>query len=194
MTERQEKIVRVAKHRQSDITIVLEDIHDPHNAQAVVRSADAFGIQHIHFIFSREPSFNPKKVGKASSSSANKWVTFHSYSSAEECLKKLNSESYHLVGTALDESAHPLFSYSFPSAPVALFFGNEHRGLSETILQSMHTNIYIPMRGMVQSLNISVAASICMYEFTRQRIGHDGITPYSQNAQQLLVEQFTRRK
>ena len=80
---RLQKIQAVAKSRQNGV-IVLEDIHDPHNAAAVLRTADAFGIQKIYFIFNKQERFNPRKIGKATSSSANKWLDFEVFTSAKE--------------------------------------------------------------------------------------------------------------
>lgn len=164
---REEKIKKVIEQRQKGI-VILEDIHDPHNAAAVWRSADAFGIQKIYLIFEKEKAFNPKKIGKASSASANKWLDFEIFTSTEECLKKVKSEGYTVYATVLDREAETIYKTDFPENP-AIMFGNEHRGLSEEAINLADKKIYVPMRGMVQSLNLSVTAGICLYELTRQR-------------------------
>ncbi len=170
METRQEKIDRVIRQRHAGV-IVLEDIHDPHNAAAVWRSCDAFGFGKVDLIFEQEKRFNPKKVGRASSSSANKWLDFEIFGSTKECLEKLKQEGYVIYATVLDEKAKSLDKCEFKEKKLAIMFGNEHRGLSETAIKMADEKIYIPMRGMVQSLNLSVTAGIMMLEASRQRLG-----------------------
>ena len=168
---RAEKIERVMKNRHEEI-IVLEDIHDPHNAAAVWRSADAFGFGKIYLIFNKEVKFNPKKIGKETSGSANKWLDFEIFSSAEECFQKLKEQGYKIYATVLDKEARDLSLSDFRyQKKVAIVLGNEHRGLSEEAIKMADEKIYIPMLGMVQSLNLSVTAGICMWEYVRQRQG-----------------------
>lgn len=171
METRQEKIKRVMGQRQEGI-IVLEDIHDPHNAAAVWRSCDAFGFGKVYLIFEQEKRFNPKQVGKASSSSANKWLDFEVFTSTKECLKTIKDKGYTIYATTLDKRATRLEKTRFKDRP-AILFGNEHRGLSETAIKTADKKIYIPMRGMVQSLNLSVTAGIVMWEMSRQRLKRD---------------------
>ena len=166
-TIRQVKIERVMKNRHEGI-IVLEDIHDPHNAAAVWRSADCFGFGKIYIIFDQEKVFNPKKVGKVSSSSANKWLDFKIFKSAEECYEKLKKDGYKIYATILDKEAKDLKAIKFNNGKNAIVLGNEHRGISEFAAKNADEKIYIPMLGMVQSLNLSVTAGIIMWEFARQ--------------------------
>ncbi len=167
METREEKIKRVMSQRHSGV-IVLEDIHDPHNAAAVWRSCDAFGFGKVNLIFEQEEKFNPKQVGKASSSSANKWLEFETFNSTEKCFNKLKSEGYTIYATVLDQEAKDLKEINFEKGKIAICFGNEHRGLSETAIRLADKKIYIPMQGMVQSLNLSVTAGIVMWEVGRQ--------------------------
>lgn len=172
MTTREAKINKVIENRQEGI-IVLQDIHDPHNAAATFRSAEAFGFQKVYLIFEQEERFNPKQVGKASSSSANKWLTFEVFTSTTECLKSLKEQGYTIYATVLDEQSKSIYKTKFKDNKVALLLGNEHRGLSATAIQMADKKIYIPMKGMVQSLNLSVTAAICMYELRRQKQGKE---------------------
>jgi tRNA (guanosine-2'-O-)-methyltransferase len=166
--ERKNKIETVLKNRSENI-VVLEDIHDPHNAAAVWRSCDAFGIGKVYLIFDQEEVFNPKKVGKTSSSSANKWLDFEVFSSTKECMDKLHRDGYKIYGTVLDRESNNLQSTIFDlHKKIAVMFGNEHRGLSETAIKMCDEKIYIPMKGMVQSLNLSVTAGIVLWEMARQ--------------------------
>jgi tRNA (guanosine-2'-O-)-methyltransferase len=166
--KRLSKIKSVASGRQEGI-VVLQDIYDPHNAAAVLRTADAFGIQKVFFIFGKREKFNPKKVGKAASSSANKWLTFKVFSSTKDCFRQLKRQGYSIVGTVLDEQAKSIFKTKLTYPKIALVFGNEHSGLSAEAVAMSDIRVYIPMRGFVQSLNLSVTAAICMYEVFRQR-------------------------
>ncbi len=167
-TARLRKIKRVMENRQEGI-IVLENIADPHNAAAVWRTAEAFGFQKIYLVYSKEKAINPKKIGKASSASANKWLSFTTFRNTDECYKKLHKDGYKIYATVLDKEATNLQSSDFNLQKIAMVFGNEHRGLSEEAIKGADEKIYIPMKGMVQSLNISVTAAILMYEVDRQR-------------------------
>lgn len=165
---RQEKIKRVVDNRQEGV-IVLENIADPHNAGAVWRSADAFGFQKIYMVYSKEKPINPKKIGKASSSSANKWLSFKIFDSIEKCYRELKKDGFKIYVTVLDKEAKDILKTKFKGEKIAIVFGNEHRGLSDEGIKGADEKIYIPMKGMVQSLNISVTAGIVMYEINRQR-------------------------
>lgn len=176
------KIKKVARNRQQGV-VVFEDIHDPHNAAAVLRTADAFGIQRVCFIFKKQEKFNPKKVGKATSSSANKWLDFETFASAKDCFEKLKKQGYTIIGTVLKDNAKSLLKTDFKKPKVALVFGNEHSGLSAEAIDLCDAHLYIPMQGFVQSMNLSVTAAICMYEMFRQRKGDKKFlfTPKEQN-------------
>lgn len=167
-SERGRKIGRMLSQRSENV-VVLEDIHDPHNAAAVWRSCDAFGIGRVYLIFNQEKRFNPKQVGKVSSASANKWLEFKLFDSAAECIGELQSEGYKVFATVLDQEAKSLEETSFPKSKVAIMLGNEHRGLSAEAVNLADEKIYIPMKGMVQSLNLSVTAAIMMWELERQK-------------------------
>lgn len=149
--------------------IVLQDIHDSHNAEAVLRTADALGFQRICLIFEHEQAFDPLRVGKQSSSSANKWLSYESYHSTAECLGTLRAAGHQIVATTIEGDCESVFSAQLDAAKIALMLGNEHRGLSGEALELSDRRLTIPMRGMVQSLNLSVTAAICLYEITRQR-------------------------
>jgi len=176
--KRIEKIKQVLNHRQQGI-IVLEDIHDPHNAAAVLRSVDAFGFQTAYFIFEKEKAYNPKRVGKQSSASANKWLAIERYASTKDCYDKLKSEGYTIYATTL-ESTEPLNLYApLPTLgpKIALVFGNEHEGISEYARDNADHHLYIPMIGFVQSFNISVSVALTLGEITRKRI-EEGMEKY----------------
>jgi len=165
---RLEKIRNVAAGRQRDIVVVLEDVFDPHNAAAIFRTCDAYGIQNAYLIFETVEPYDPKKVGKSSSATANKWLDFKIFHSTKECLQELKEEGYVIVSTLLDKEANNLYEFKWPKK-IALLVGNEHAGLSKTAAELSDHKVYIPMQGMVQSLNVSVATAICISEIYRAR-------------------------
>lgn len=192
-TERREKIERVVQERQRGVTVVLEDIHDPHNVAAILRTCDAFGIQNIVCVYEKEEYVNPKRVGKASSSSANKWLDFTIYRSSVECAQALKAQGYRLFVTMLDETAASLYDTDMSIEPIALVFGNEHAGVSTVMCQASDVKLYIPMKGMVQSLNVSVTAAICIVELSRQRQASGKNFSLPASAQERLINDFLER-
>lgn len=173
--------------------VVLEDIHDPHNAAAILRSCDAFGIQDVYFIFDKTKPYNPKRIGKASSSSANKWLTYHIYHDIESCFDDLKKKGYVIASTILDLSAKSLYDYQVPQQPVALVIGNEHAGISELAANRSDTLIYIPMQGFVESFNVSVCAAICLFELSRQKRTASYEATLTPDQQQALIDDFISR-
>ena len=169
----------VAASRQAGLALVLEDIHDPHNAAAILRTCDGLGIQDVYFIFSagggsasgreKEKPYNPKKVGKVSSSSANKWLTYHIYRSTKECFRDLKKKKYKIYATVLDPKAKNLLTTGLHMKNLALVVGNEHRGISETAKELADQLLYFPMQGFVESFNVSISAALFLYEIIRQR-------------------------
>lgn len=168
-SERQKRIEAAAKKRQAGLTLVLEDVHDPHNAAAILRTADAFGVQTVHFVFGQTKPYNPRRIGKMSSSSANLWLDFRIHQSTDDCLASLKSEGYQLVATALSDNATDLYATDLTEEKLAIVVGNEHRGLSSKATSVADNIVQIPMRGFVQSLNVSVCAALVIAEITRQR-------------------------
>lgn len=189
---RLKRIKQVALSRQQGV-VVLEDLHDPHNAAAVLRTCDAFGVQKVCFIFDKQERYNPKKVGKATSSSANKWLDFEVFTTTEECFKKLKKQGYAIVGTVLDEKAKSIIKTKFTNPKTALVFGNEHSGLSKYAIDNSDQHIYIPMQGFVQSLNLSVTAAILMYEVFRQRVKNSNNYLLSKKEQGELITKWKKQ-
>ncbi len=189
--KRQGKINRVVAFRQQGV-IVLEDVHDPHNAAAVFRTAEVFGFQKVYLIFGKETPFNPKKIGKSSSSSANKWLDYKIYRSTKKCFLDLKKDGYEIIGTVIDDKAETMFKSKIDHPKIALVFGNEHQGLSAQATDLLDRKITIPMFGMVQSLNLSVTAGIFMFEVTRQRNGKKRYL-LDRVAKEELASDFARR-
>jgi tRNA (guanosine-2'-O-)-methyltransferase len=164
--ERRQKIESVLAKRQNDLTIVLENVFDPHNISAVMRSCDAIGIQEIYVLNTKIPLH--KKWGARSSSSAAKWLTVHQFENAEECFASLRKKYSSILTTHLSTDAVSLYELDLTKS-VALVFGNEHSGVSEEIIKMADGNFIIPQVGMIRSLNISVACAVSLYEASRQK-------------------------
>ena len=164
--DRQQKIESVLSKRQNDLTVVLENVYDPHNISAVMRSCDAVGVKEI-FVLNTKIARH-KKWGARSSSSAAKWLTVHQFENAEECFKELRTKYPLVLTTHLSSDAVSLYELDLVQ-PVALVFGNEHSGVSEEIIQMADGNFIIPQVGMIRSLNISVACAVSLYEAYRQK-------------------------
>lgn len=164
--ERKHRIQSVLSHRQNDLTVVLENVFDPHNISAVMRSCDAVGVQEIYVLNTRIPRH--KKWGSRSSSSAAKWLTIHQFENAEECFAALREKYSTILTTHLSSDAVSLYSADLTRS-TALVFGNEHAGVSEEMRAMADGNFVIPQVGMIQSLNISVACAVSLYEAYRQK-------------------------
>jgi tRNA (guanosine-2'-O-)-methyltransferase len=172
-TQRAEKFQDIIAKRQQ-FTVILENVHDPHNIGAVIRSCDAVGIHEVFILYTEDShNFSRKKVGKNTSTGTRKWVKSHFYDDIDECFTDVRSRYSAIWGTHLSEGASSLYDLDL-TLPVALLFGNEHTGISEAALSKIDGNFVIPQYGMVQSLNISVACAVTLFEALRQRrqIGH----------------------
>ena len=169
--ERREKLQTVLNKRQNDITIVLENVFDPHNISAVMRTCDAVGVQELYVLNTKIPRH--KKWGAKSSSSAAKWLTVYQFENAEECFSELRKKYSKILTTHLSSDAVNLYEIDL-TQPVALVFGNEHSGVSEEIRNLADGNFIIPQAGIIRSLNISVACAVTLYEAYRQKVlaGH----------------------
>lgn len=167
---RTKKILNVLEKRQPDLTLVMENIHDPHNVSAMLRSADAVGINEINLVYTAQKF---PRIGSKSSSSANKWIGRRKFPSIEECYEKLHSEGFQILATKLDDSARQLYEFDL-TKPTAFVFGNEHAGVTDEAATRADATVYIPMMGMIQSLNVSVACAVTIYEALRQRMNGGG--------------------
>lgn len=164
--ERKARLEFVLSKRQNDITIVLENVFDPHNISAVMRTCDAVGVQEVYVLNTKIPRH--KKWGTKSSSSAAKWLSVHQFENAEECFAELRRKYSKILTTHLGGDAVNLYDISFTN-PLALVFGNEHSGVSEEIRKLADGNFIIPQMGIIRSLNISVACAVTLYEAYRQK-------------------------
>lgn len=190
--ERSSKLRKVLEKRQPTLTIVLENVHDPHNVSAVFRSCDAVGVFEVCLVYHSGQSF--PKLGERSSASARKWVEKRHFSSIEDCYKELRAEGKKIYSTHMGQNSKQLYEIDM-CKPLALVFGNEHQGVSEEAASLADGNFLIPQVGMIQSLNISVACAVSLYEAFRQRLSagmYDNIQ-FSSEKFNILYEDWLRR-
>ncbi len=154
---RVQRMKRVLDQRLAWLTVVLDNVFDPHNLSAVLRSCDAFGVQDVHVIESIEPF----RLNRLVSQGAEKWLTIHRWPSFEPCRRYLRRRRFALYATSFTPRALPLDAVPL-TRPLALVFGNEHRGVMADVMAQCDGETIIPMHGFVQSLNISVAAAVAL--------------------------------
>ncbi len=168
--ERKARIDAVVAGRTRTLTVVMEAFCDPQNVNAVLRTCEAFGVQALHAI---EGPMKPYDRNKKISQNADKWLDLRRWSSTRACLEHLKAEGFAVYATHLDERSRPLGELPF-AGKVALVFGNEHRGVSDEALALADATYAIPMRGFVQSLNVSVAAAISIAHAVARREAERG--------------------
>ncbi len=159
------KIDFALAHRQPGLVVVVENIHDPHNFNAILRSCDAVGVLRVCMLYTIEKM---PKLAHVSSSGAYKWMEFERHNSVDGCLLKLKDEGYRILGTKLDSTAKDLYANDL-TRPTAIVMGNEHRGISPEAERLCDDLLYIQMMGMSESLNVSVATAVTLFEAMRQR-------------------------
>lgn len=158
-------MIDVLSRRQPDLTVVLENVHDPHNIGAVLRSCDAVGVLTVHLVYTVEEL---PKLSRITSASAVKWLDVVAHPSIDACYAALREQGFTIYATHLDAASRELYDLDL-TAPVAFVFGNEQRGVTDEALHGADGSFVIPMMGMVQSLNISVACAVSLYDALRQR-------------------------
>ncbi len=168
--DRENKFRSVIKCRQPNLTVILENVHDAHNIGAVMRTCDSVGIKEIFVLYSRPELANEEKLylGKRTSAGARKWVDVHFYTDTTACFEHVKRNYEKVFCTHLAEDAVSIYDLDLTTS-IALLFGNEHMGVTEKALEYCDGNFLIPQVGMVESLNISVACAVSLYEAFRQR-------------------------
>ena len=186
--ERTERLNKVLAKRQPGLTVVLENVSDPHNISAVMRTCDAVGVQDI-YILNTKIDLHEMWSAKSSSSAA-KWLTVHQFTDVIECFTALRKQFSKIYTTHLSTDAVDMYDLNFTDS-IALVFGNEHSGVSEEIIDLADGNFIIPQVGIIKSLNISVACAVTLYEAYRQKeiAGHfDNIRLTAQDYSNLKMQ------
>ncbi|WP_439129640.1 TrmH family RNA methyltransferase [Polaribacter sp.] len=166
LTEKRKNLFKtILENRTRHFTVVLEDIYQPHNASAVVRTCDIFGIQDVHTI---ENKYN-NKVSRHVAKGSQKWLNHYRYKSdgdnTKACLDDLKSKGYQIIATTPHNNSCFLQDFDI-SKKSAFVFGVEAEGVSDYVLENADGFLKIPMVGFTESLNISVAAAIILQEVT----------------------------
>ena len=155
------------EQRHDDLVVVLENIHDAHNASAILRSCDAFGVGRVFLLYTNQVF---PEIARGVAAQTEKWLQFERFDTVAACVDALRAEGLAIYATKLTEDAQDYLAMDFRQ-PCALVLGNEHAGCSEELTARADGALIVPMRGFVQSLNVSVAAAVLLAEAARQRRG-----------------------
>jgi len=162
--ERYQRLKQTLDHRQLDLTVVMENVHKPHNFAAIVRSCEAVGVAQAHAMV-RDGRMS-KHIHTSAGSS--KWVNVDSYNDIDEPFNKLRTQGYQLLTAHLDDSAVDFREVDY-TKPTAIVMGSELHGISDHAAKMADQSIVIPMMGLTESLNVSVATALILFEAQRQR-------------------------
>ena len=184
LPRRFERLRAVLDGRMANLTVLLEHVEKPHNLSAILRSCDAVGALEAHVVSlkGRPRTFNSTAQG------SQKWVPLHDHASTESAIEQLKGQGFRLCGTHLGVHARDYRDCDF-TGPTAFVLGAEKWGLSDTARDLMDEAVYIPMTGMVQSLNVSVAAATLLFEAVRQRRAAGTLPSHGEGLSQELYTQ-----
>jgi tRNA (guanosine-2'-O-)-methyltransferase len=155
------RMIKAAAERTRHLRLVLQDIHNPHNVSACLRSAEAFGVQDVDIVTLKPAKFRPSTAARG----VAHWLTTRRYRAVEDCVSQLRHQGYRIIAGVPHAKALPLHEVPIDQ-PLALVFGNEHDGVDPSWLKEIDVAFTIPMVGMVESLNISVCAAITLQYLT----------------------------
>ncbi|MDY7028734.1 MAG: RNA methyltransferase [Spirochaetota bacterium] len=190
--ERLHKMRSVLAERTRYITVALEDIYQPHNASAVLRSCDGFGIQDVHIIENRNTyEVNPKvELG------TKQWLSLTRYNRSEEntsaAVESLRKRGYRIVATSPHARDVNLEEFDLSRGKAAFFFGNELDGLSRLLLDSADEYMKIPMFGFVESFNISVSCALTLHHLVHSLRASDIDWHITEAEHEVLLLQWLR--
>jgi len=190
--KRIENLQRVLNNRLEDIVVVLDNLFDPHNMGAIVRTVEALGIQDIHVIERDTPLDLSCKVTTYS----NKRVSIHTYENARSCVDFIKKHGFQIVVAQMTGTAVPIDDFEiYPDSKIAIVMGNEHAGASEEICQLADTHVVVPMNGFTESYNVSVATALVLADFVNKK--RSAILPetgtLSENRKIVLYDQWLQK-
>lgn len=182
--ERLQKIHQLFANRQPDLTVFMDEVHKPHNLAAIVRTADAVGIGHVHAVFPDGVKFS----GHHTASGSKRWVTTHKHPDLATGITQIKAQGMQVLAAHLSDKAVDFRSIDY-TKPTCILVGSELVGVSEQAAELADQHVIIPMVGMVQSLNVSVASALILYEAQRQRsqAGMYGTVKMPQDEMDLIV-------
>ncbi len=182
---------RVASERTKHITLGIENIFQEHNASAVLRTCDCFGIQELHVIEKN----NEFAINRDIALGAGRWIDVHNYGSenpSEDCMNLLKNQGYKIVATTPHTEAFTINDLPLEQ-PLAIFFGTEQEGLSESVLQVADYQVKIPMFGFTESFNISVSVAILLNTLRKRLVDSDIEWKLSQDEQTDLKIEWCKK-
>jgi len=162
--DRLERVVSTLNRRQPDLTVITDEVYKSHNQAAIARTCDAFAIQDIHVVW---PA-GQFRLSNATAAGSESWVTVNSHADITTAITDLKQQGFRVCAAHLTDRATDFREYDF-TQPTALLMGTEKEGVSDLAAELCDEHLIIPMYGMVQSFNVSVAAAIILNEATRQR-------------------------
>ncbi|MGK7895425.1 MAG: tRNA (guanosine(18)-2'-O)-methyltransferase TrmH [Xenococcus sp. (in: cyanobacteria)] len=162
---RYERLKQVLSKRQADLTVVTEDVHKPHNLSAIIRTCDAVGVFEVHGVNSNSQVPTYSQVAQGS----EKWVRLHTHNQIQDAITNLQTSGFKIYAAHLSAEAIDYREIDY-TRPTAILLGAEKHGVSDVAANLVDGHIIIPMMGMVQSLNVSVAAAVILFEAQRQRL------------------------
>ncbi|MFN4081386.1 MAG: TrmH family RNA methyltransferase [Saprospiraceae bacterium] len=193
--EREQKIRDVIRRSQPDLTVVLENVFDPLNVSAVLRSCDAVGVREVFLIYSEDYLRGKElKLGKKTSGGAFRWIETYCFTDATECFRRVRERYARILTTGLGGQNASLYDLDL-SESVALVFGNEHEGLSPVAMAASDGNFVIPQAGFTGSLNVSAACAVTLFEASRQRRAkgfYDERSKFTPAQQELLFQKWKK--
>jgi len=164
--QRRQRLLSVLGKRQMDLTVLLENVFDPHNVSAVMRSCDAVGIQDVYVLNTKIPLH--KKWGFKSSANASQWLTVHQFDNLQDCFAAIRQRYQFIYAGYLSDRSQDIYEMDLTRS-MCLVFGNETYGVSDECRELTDGEFVIPQTGIIKSLNISVACAVTLYEGFRQR-------------------------
>ncbi|HAT2869287.1 TPA: tRNA (guanosine(18)-2'-O)-methyltransferase TrmH [Serratia marcescens] len=162
--ERYARICEMLATRQPDLTVCLEQVHKPHNVSAIIRTADAVGVHQVHAVW---PTTRMRTL-VSSAAGSNSWVSVKTHRTIGDAVGHLKTQGMQILATNLSARAVDFREVDY-TRPTCVLLGQEKTGITEEALALADQDIVIPMIGMVQSLNVSVASALILYEAQRQR-------------------------
>ncbi|MBK6930455.1 MAG: RNA methyltransferase [Saprospirales bacterium] len=167
--ERETRIRAVIRRSQPDLTVILENIYDPLNISAVLRSCDAVGVREVFVVYTQKYlDKRGLKVGKKTSGGAFKWIDVYVFEDLKTCFDRVRERYQRVLVTHLGEQSQSLYDLDL-TVSTALLFGNEDEGVSAEALALADGNFLVPQYGFTESLNVSVACAVSLFEAQRQR-------------------------
>ena len=188
LPDRNRRFEEVLDRRTSSIRVVVENFHKQHNVDAILRTAEALGIQHYHIV----PQPGDGGIFKDITQGCERWVTIHCHDTVEECFSELRGLGFRILAGAFEEGAVRLEDADW-RGKVALVFSNEMEGAGPPVLDGADGLFVIPLHGFSQSLNVSVAAGIAINHARRTKEGYGDLETLPDDERRSLLDEWNRK-